>query len=147
MGRRALAMACHNRLVRSVVVLVLMCACGGQTLKAPASDKNFDDSDDPGQTMMGTPPRDGSTDGWVPDGQGKVCTSSMECASPLRCSFPIALGCTAKGQCALWVDPPMCSSNIACGCDEKNVPLCSPDGTSPSPIKYKGPCATDSGAD
>jgi hypothetical protein len=138
----------HNALVRFSILLSLFAlGCSEGKLKAPASDKNFDDGDDPGQMMMGTMVKDGSTDGYIPDGQGKTCASSTECAAPLRCVFPIALGCGAKGTCALFDDPPMCASKLACGCDDKNVSLCSPDGYAPAPVQSSGACAADASAD
>jgi hypothetical protein len=126
--------------------LALALSCSDGKIKAPASDKNFDDSDDPGQMMMGSHPTDASTDGYVPDGEGKACSGPMDCAAPLRCIFPIAIGCGAKGTCALYSDPPMCASKTACGCDGKDIALCAPDGYAPAPIKGAGACAPVSDA-
>lgn len=119
-------------------------ACSDKTLKPPASDKNFDDSDDPGMTMTGTK-LDAATDA-LPDGEGKTCGAQTDCAAPLRCIFPIALGCGTQGMCALFTDPPMCSSKTACGCNDTDVVLCSPDGFAPSPVKHTGACTPSDAA-
>lgn len=131
----------HTPGVRSVFLVFLLAAaaCSDKTLKPPASDKNFDDSDDPGMTMTGVK-LDAATDG-LPDGQGKTCGVQTDCGAPLRCIFPIALGCGTQGMCALYVDPPMCSSKIACACNDTDVMLCTPDGFAPAPVKRVGACS------
>src|SRR5258708_4279721 len=138
--------AVHTRGVRFPFLLVVfaIAGCSDKTLKPPASDKTFDDSDDPGMTMTGTK-LDAATDA-LPDGEGKSCGAQTECAAPLRCIFPIALGCGAQGMCALYADPPSCGSKLACGCDGKDVVLCSPDGFAPSPVKKIGACSPSDAA-
>lgn len=126
------------------MLLLTPFACGDSKIKAPQSDKNYDDSDDPGAKMMGSPPLDGSTDGFVPDGEGATCTAQTDCAAPLRCIFPIALGCGAKGICSFYQDPPNCTQTFACGCSAKkmDVPLCAPNGYAPEPVRSGSPCNT-----
>jgi hypothetical protein len=124
-----------------LLITSIIAACGGGKIKAPQSDKNFDDSDDPGSMMTGTiGGRDGSSDGYVPDAEGKSCMTPADCPAPLRCIFPIALLCSAKGMCALYTDPPNCAQNLACNCDNKTVSLCTPDGYAPAPISKKSAC-------
>jgi hypothetical protein len=123
----------------AILLLETLAACSDKTLKPPASDKNYDDMEDPNMMMMGVL-LDAAADG-LPDGQGKKCASSTECASPLRCIFPIALGCGAPGACALYTDPPNCAAKKACGCNDVDVTLCSPDGYATSPIKHSGACS------
>lgn len=139
-------MAIHNPPVRIAVctVFLLLAACSDQTLKAPASDKNYDDMEDPTMTMMGVLP-DAATDG-LPDGQGKACMKNTDCGGQLRCIFPIALGCGAPGMCVLYTDPPMCSTKKACACNDVDVDLCTPDGFAPAPVKHAGSCTGASDA-
>lgn len=113
--------------------------CAGGKLGAPKSDQNFDDGDDPGQPMPGTLP-DAAADAIVPDGSGAACTKPADCAAPLRCVFPIALGCGTKGSCVLYTDPTGCAQKQACACDGTTVSLCSPDGYGPAPIDHAGAC-------
>jgi len=123
---------------------VAVAACGDGKLSAPKSDQNYDDPDNPNQTMPGVSP-DAAADAYVPDGAGATCTKQAECAAPLRCIFPVALGCGTKGTCALYTDPPGCAQKLACACDDTTVSLCTPDGYGPAPIARAGACA-DSGA-
>lgn len=129
------------RALTPLFALLLAAACSDRTLKPPASDKNYDDGDQPSQTMPGVLP-DAATDA-LPDGEGKVCAAQTDCAQPLRCIFPIAFGCTGKGVCALYTDPVDCASRKACACDGTTIALCSPDGTAPKPVKATGECASD----
>lgn len=114
-------------------------ACGGGKLGSPKSDNNFDDPDNPNQTMPGTRP-DAAADAVVPDGSGAVCAKQADCPAPLRCIFPVALGCGTKGSCALYTDPPGCAQKEACACDGATVALCAPDGYGPAPIAHAGAC-------
>jgi hypothetical protein len=134
--------------VRSILLsflgLVVVAACSDKTLKPPASDKNFDDSDDPNMTMMGTT-LDAATDA-LPDGQGKACTKTADCSPMLRCIFPIALGCGAPGTCSFYTDPVGCSTKLACDCTGSDVKLCAPDGFAPVPVKKNGSCSPSDAA-
>ena len=121
-----------------------LAACSDKTLKPPASDKNYDDMEDPNMTMSGVVP-DAATDG-LPDGQGKSCMSTMQCGGQLRCIFPMALGCGAPGMCVLFTDPPNCMTKKACGCNDVDVDLCAPDGFAPAPVKHAGACSGSSDA-
>ena len=96
--------------------------------------------------MMGTK-LDAATDA-LPDGEGKTCAGQTDCGSPaLRCIFPIALGCGAKGTCAYYTTPPMCASKKACGCNDIDVELCdAPDGYALAPVKHIGVCSSPSDA-
>jgi hypothetical protein len=112
----------------------LVAACGSGALKPPGSDKNFDDPDDPtnpGEVVVPDASGDGN---FVFDGSGKACTKQEDCAAPLRCIFPKALGCGATGTCALYTDPAGCQSRTACACDGTMVTLCAPDGYAPKPV-------------
>lgn len=126
-----------------LAVLFVEQGCSDTTLKPPASDKNFDE-EDPTMTMMGVVP-DAATDG-LPDGQGKSCTTKTDCSAPLRCIFPIALGCGAPGMCVLFTDPPNCAAQKACACKGVDVDLCAPDGFAQAPIKHAGVCSASSDA-
>lgn len=122
----------------------MLVGCSDTTIKPPKSDKNFDDSDDPGMTMTGTK-LDAATDA-LPDGQGKSCSKTSDCGPMLRCIFPIALGCGAPGQCSYFTDPTSCSMKLACGCDGNDVMLCAPDGFAPAPVKKNSSCTSSSDA-
>lgn len=136
-------------MARSFGKLLLVCACvlfahvasgcAGGKLGAPKSDQNFDDGDEPGQSMPGTLP-EAAADAIVPDGSGAVCAKQVDCSAPLRCVFPIALGCGTKGSCVLYTDPAGCEQRPACACDGTTVALCAPDGYGPAPIAHAGVC-------
>jgi hypothetical protein len=118
-------------------------ACSNGSLKPPVSDKNFDDPDDPNKSGEVVVP-DASGDGsFLLDGSGKACTKQEDCAAPLRCIFPIALGCGATGSCALYADAAGCGAKTACACDGTVVSLCAPDGYAPKPV---GGACTDAAA-
>lgn len=119
---------------------LLVAACSGDALKSPESDKNFDDPDNPNNPGDVVIP-DASGDGnFRLDGSGQGCLKQEDCALPLRCIFPIALGCGSQGVCTFYTDPAGCQSRMACACDGTIVNLCAPDGYSPKPI---GSCTTD----
>jgi hypothetical protein len=122
-----------------VASLTTAIACGGGKLGSPKSDQNFDDPDNPNQTMPGTLP-DAALDVVVPDGSGATCTKPADCLAPLRCIYPIALGCGTKGTCALYTDSPGCAQKQACACDGNTVSLCAPDGYANAPIEHAGVC-------
>lgn len=55
--------------------------------------------------------------------QGKACVTDEDCDSPdYKCSYPIADGCSAKGQCRALPEPSCTVITFACGCDGKAVP-------------------------
>jgi hypothetical protein len=55
--------------------------------------------------------------------QGKACVTDDDCDSPdYKCSYPIADGCSAKGQCRAVPEPSCTVIALSCGCDGKAVP-------------------------
>ncbi len=121
------------------------CTSSG-ALKAPTSDKNFDDPDDPGNGGAV-----GAVDASTADaGSGVIpCTKSSDCpSSTYTCYFPTGDGCSAKGQCIVYGVSSGCLVHNRCGCDGKALKECSPEGFASAPVKSDSACGGgDAGSD
>lgn len=149
---RAAARWAHTQRVKTVLRVLYTCAagaslvwaCGGDgALSAPKSDSQFDDGEDPGSG----PPGGGTRPDASGDAQGRVCAADRDCPASHKCSFAVSGGCSATGACMIYSPDAACASTVACGCSQKDVPLCAPAGFAPEPIAHAGSCnpAPDAG--
>ncbi|HEX7602363.1 MAG TPA: hypothetical protein VF316_12195 [Polyangiaceae bacterium] len=134
-------------MMRSTSITCLTClllACGeGRPLGPTTSDKNYDDPDDPGVIGVVDPRRDAG----VVDASGSSCVADRDCPADLRCSYPIAQGCSAAGSCQPFVQG-ACVNQTGCGCDGVTVTYCLPTGSAPEALKSTTACeAPDAEAD
>ncbi len=108
--------------------LVLVC---GLLLGACGGDHGAHDPD------MQTPadlytPTCGSGHDMLTPGVGQACVTDQDCPQPtggsstageyLICDYPIADGCSAKGQCRLVQMPTCATVTLTCGCNGQPVP-------------------------
>jgi sulfatase modifying factor 1 len=71
------------------------------------------------------------------------CARDSDCASPTRCYFALAEGCSATGVCLAPAASVVgsCKSPSYCSCDGKDVSDCtSPWPYQPVPVAHGGPC-------
>jgi hypothetical protein len=91
-------------LILGLLLAALSAACGGN-----------------GDGHCGTP--DAGVDMRSLANQGKACVTDDDCGSDdYRCSYPIADGCGAKGECRAVQEPTCTVITLACGCDGHGVP-------------------------
>jgi hypothetical protein len=80
-------------------------------------------ANDNGVTGGGAPDMFAGTDLRSLANQGQACVSDDDCGSAdYRCSYAIADGCSAKGECRAVPEPSCTLITLACGCDGKGVP-------------------------
>lgn len=124
-------------------------ACGdAQPYKTPASDKNFDDPDDPGSSGGGDPFGKKDASG---DAAGRFCVADRDCPAAFRCTYPVASGCSASGTCQGF-DSTKCVETTACGCNNVTLEYCLVPGSAPAAVSALGACdggvvVIDAGAD
>lgn len=110
-------------------------ACSYDKIKAPASDKNFDDPDEPA-----TPGQIGAVDATTADVL-VTCTSDVDCPPrAARCLFRVSDGCGATGTCVSYVEPTACPKARFCGCQDGGISACAPEGLSPVAVQPGAVC-------
>ncbi len=116
-------------------------ACTYDTIKAPASDKNFDDPDEPA-----TPGQIGAVDATTAD-VVVTCTSNVDCPPrAARCLFRVSDGCGATGTCVSYVEPTACPKARFCGCQDGGLSACAPAGFSPVAVQPGAMCVESDAA-
>ena len=116
---------------------VAFVACGDtQPFKTPASDKNFDDPDDPGSSGGGDPFGKKDASG---DAAGRFCVADRDCPAAFRCTYPVASGCSASGTCQGF-DSTKCVQTTACGCNNVTLEYCLVPGSAPAAVAALGAC-------
>jgi hypothetical protein len=132
MERRA---ALLSLLLTAAPATLLAAACSDETIKAPASDKNFDDPDEPA-----TPGQVGAVDASTAD-VVVSCGSDVDCPPrAARCLFALADGCGAKGTCVNYVEPTGCAKTRFCNCQGGGRSACAPAGFAPTPVEPGAAC-------
>jgi hypothetical protein len=95
-------------LILGLLLAALSAACGGN------GDGNGNGTGDT---------TDGGVDMRSLANQGKACVTDEDCGSDdYRCSYPVADGCSAKGECRAVQEPTCTAISFACGCDGQPVP-------------------------
>ena len=134
--------ACLVAQIVGVAAFGLLYACSDDKLKAPASDSQFDDADEPA-----TPGPVGAVDAQTVDAV-VTCASDVDCPPRApRCFFPMAAGCGAVGSCFTEAQAASCTQARFCLCAGGALNGCAPPGLSPQPIVAGAICPeTDAGA-
>ena len=117
--------------------LALATACSDEKVKAPASDKNFDDPDEPA-----TPGQIGAFDATTAD-VVVACGSDVECPPrAARCMFRVSDGCGATGTCVNYMETTACPKARFCDClgVGTGVSACAPPGLAPIPVNPSATC-------
>jgi hypothetical protein len=126
------------------IFVIVVAACGGDTLKAPKSDSNFDDPDEPPATGV-----IGAVDATTAESSADVvvqCKTTAECPTSFTCFFPVAQGCAATtGTCIVYIESAGCAQHTRCGCGGAPLRECSPEGYATAPVRQAGPCGGDAG--
>lgn len=121
--------------------LPIAVACSDKVIPPPAGDQNFDDPDEPGQ-----PGQVGAVDAATADAQ-VPCASNVDCPPRAAiCMFPIADGCSAKGQCVNYEAPTGCAKTLFCDCSGGGVAACAPAGMSPVAVSPDATCVVPDAA-
>ena len=123
----------------TLLAVALVMACTTDTLKAPKSDSNFDDPDEPPATGV-----IGAVDATTAETSADVvvpCQTTAQCPTSFTCFFPVAAGCAAtSGTCIVYLESSGCTSHTHCTCGGKALRECSPEGYATVPVSGDGPC-------
>jgi hypothetical protein len=123
----------------TLIVVAVVTACSTEALKAPKSDSNFDDPDEPPATGV-----IGAVDASTADAGSDVvvqCNTTAECPTSFTCYFPVAEGCAATiGTCIVYLQSSGCAVHSRCGCNGSVVRECSPEGYASARVSGSGPC-------
>jgi hypothetical protein len=124
----------------TLFVVALASACTNGALKAPKSDSNFDDPDEPPATGV-----IGAVDATTAETSADVvvpCKTTAECPTSFTCFFPVAEGCAATtGSCIVYLESSGCTSHALCSCAGKVIRECSPEGYATAPVASAGACS------
>jgi hypothetical protein len=124
----------------TLIAIASASACTAETLKAPKSDSNFDDPDEPPNTGV-----IGAVDATTAETSSDVvvrCATTGECPPSFTCYFPVAEGCAAtSGTCIVYLQATGCATHTSCGCGgAPAINECSPEGYASAPVSGAGPC-------
>lgn len=132
---RSVFLAYGLRLLLVAAPCTVALACTYEKIKAPASDKNFDDPDEPA-----TPGQIGAVDATTAD-VVVTCASDVDCPPrAARCMFRVSEGCGATGTCVNYVEPTACPKARFCGCQDGGISACAPEGLSPVAVQRGAVC-------